>query len=526
MTPAASTAVPVPDYAVVIPTLGRESLAALLGDLAGQPDPRPREVVIVDDRRAPERALDVPDFLPGGVRTRRVNGFGRGPAAARNLGWRICTAAWVAFLDDDVRLPPEWSQALAEDLCLPQHVAASQARLWVPLPADRAPTDWERNVAGLAHARWATADMAFRRAALVDVVGFDERFPRAYREDADLALRLRRRGWDLATGRRTTTHPVRPAPPWISVRLQRGNADDALMRRLHGRQWRQEAQTGRGRLGTHLVTVAAATVALAGAAVRRTNRTEAGVRNGGHRTRTSSVVTGVAAGSWAALTAQFAWRRIAPGPRSLEEVRLMALTSTVLPFAAVFHRVRGWWQHRGATSWPPRPRAVVFDRDGTLVHDVPYNGDPALVQPVAGALEAVRRVRAEGMPTAVVSNQSGIARGLVTWDQVSRVCAEVDRRLGPFTVWRVCPHRDEDRCRCRKPAPGMIRSAARSMRVRPADCVVIGDIGADIAAARAAGARSVLVPTERTLRTEIADAPFVCTCLTSAVNLALGGRHA
>ena len=59
----------------------------------------------------------------------------------------------------------------------------------VPLPTDRRPTDWERNTAGLAGASWITADMAYRRTALEAVNGFDERFPRAYREDADLALR-------------------------------------------------------------------------------------------------------------------------------------------------------------------------------------------------------------------------------------------------------------------------------------------------------------------------------------------------
>lgn len=517
---------PAPDYAVVIPTIGRDSLDALLADLAAQHDPRPREVVVVDDRRVRAQPLDVPEALPAGVRVRVVPGFGRGPAAARNLGWRLCTAEWIAFLDDDVRLPAGWSAALAADLCLPDDVAGSQARLDVPLPADRAPTDWERNVAGLTCARWATADMAFRRAALDDVVGFDTRFPRAYREDADLALRLRRRGWRLVTGRRTTIHPIRPAPAWISVRLQRGNADDALMRRLHGRRWRIEAQSGPGRLRAHLLTVLAGSTAMVAAVTGRTLRghSESGAR--GHAAALIDRLARIAACVWATLTTEFAWRRIAPGPRTLAEVRLMVLTSVVVPFAAVLHRARGWWRHRHARPWPPPPRAVLFDRDGTLVHDVPYNGDPSAVQPVADAGEALRRIRAEGLPTGVVSNQSGIARGLLSWEQVSRVCAEIDRQLGPFTIWKVCPHRDEDRCACRKPAPGLILSAARSIRVHPAEVVLIGDIGADVEAARAAGARSVLVPTERTRPGEVADAPFVACDLKAAVDLALGGRHA
>src|ERR687886_2933191 len=70
--------------------------------------------------------------------------------------------------------------------------------------------------------------------------------------------------------------------------------------------------------------------------------------------------------------------------------------------------------------------AVLFDRDGTLVHDVPYNGDPDRVDPMPGAREALRRLRAAGVPTAIVSNQSGIARGLVTREQVDAVNRRID----------------------------------------------------------------------------------------------------
>ena len=79
-------------------------------------------------------------------------------------------------------------------------MAGSQGRLRVPLPAARPPTDWERNVAALEGARWATADLAYRRAVLAEVGGFDERFRRAYREDADLALRVVRAGYRIEQG--------------------------------------------------------------------------------------------------------------------------------------------------------------------------------------------------------------------------------------------------------------------------------------------------------------------------------------
>lgn len=170
-----------------------------------------------------------------------------------------------------------------------------------------------------------------------------------------------------------------------------------------------------------------------------------------------------------------------------------------------------------------RPAAVLFDRDGTLVVDVPYNGDPAAVTPMAGAVEAVALVRAAGLPTAVVSNQSGIARGIVTAAQVAAVNARVDAVLGPFDAWCVCPHGPDDGCDCRKPAPGLVLDAAARLGVDPADVVVIGDIGADVGAAAAAGARGILVPTPVTRREEIAAAPEVAPDLRTAVEAALAG---
>lgn len=167
------------------------------------------------------------------------------------------------------------------------------------------------------------------------------------------------------------------------------------------------------------------------------------------------------------------------------------------------------------------PAAILFDRDGTLVRDVPYNGDPDLVRPMPTALEAVAAVRAAGIPAAVVSNQSGVARGLLSARQVASVNARVDELFGPFDAWCVCAHGPDDQCVCRKPAPGLVLQAAAALGVRAADTVVIGDIGADVGAARAAGAESVLVPTATTRAEEIADADRTAPTLLDAVRLVL-----
>ena len=90
-------------------------------------------------------------------------------------------------------------------------VAAVSGRVVVPMPQSSRPTDWERDVAGLERAAYITADIAYRREALMRSGGFDECFPLAYREDADLALRILDLGWTIEWGRRVVTHPVGPA---------------------------------------------------------------------------------------------------------------------------------------------------------------------------------------------------------------------------------------------------------------------------------------------------------------------------
>jgi Glycosyl transferase family 2 len=321
---------------VVVPTVGRPSLGAVLSALAAGPRPDvPVEVLLVDDRPEPAGELPVPDVLAGTVKV--LAGRAAGPAAARNVGWRAAGHDWVAFLDDDVVPDDDWLVRLAEDLARASaDVGGVQGRVTVPLPEDRRPTDWERVTAGLADGDWITADMAYRRAALAAVDGFDERFPRAFREDAELAYRVRAAGWRLVRGARGVTHPVRPESRWVSVRTQRGNADDALLRRLYGPHWRAVLDVPPGRRRRHLAVAASGATALVCAA--------AAVATGRRGWRYAAAAAGTA---WLAGTAEFAWARIAPGPRDPREVITMAATSAVIPVTAVGHWARGWWATRG-----------------------------------------------------------------------------------------------------------------------------------------------------------------------------------
>ncbi|GAA2766913.1 glycosyltransferase [Streptomyces paradoxus] len=329
---------PAAEYAVVIPTLGRPSLGACLHALAEATGPGPARIVLVDDRPGTDR-IALTAVVPPSLRSRTVvvPGRARGPAAARNLGWRAAgDVPWIVFLDDDVVPGPTWGDDLTLDLAAATaRTAGITARIEVPLPAGRRPTDWERNTAGLADARWITADMAYRRDALAAVGGFDERFRRAFREDADLALRTLDAGWTLTTGRRTTTHPVRQAGRWISVRLQAGNADDVLMTRLHGRHWWRRAEAHRGRLPLHLAVTGAGASALGCALLGRHG------------------AAAVCAAAWLAGTAEFALARILPGPGTRDEVLTMTVTSALVPPAATWHWLRGRVVHRKALPYTP-----------------------------------------------------------------------------------------------------------------------------------------------------------------------------
>ena len=147
---------------------------------------------------------------------------------------------------------------------------------------------------------------------------------------------------------------------------------------------------------------------------------------------------------------------------------------------------------------PPRRGAVFFDRDGVLNLDAGYAHRPDQIVWAPGAAAAVRRVNAAGLWAFVVTNQSGVARGLYTSDDVRALHrwmgAELAAQGARIDAWEFCPHHPEhgDDCRRRKPNPGMLEDLIARHDVDPALSLMIGDRPRDLAAGAAAGVRGVL----------------------------------
>lgn len=149
-------------------------------------------------------------------------------------------------------------------------------------------------------------------------------------------------------------------------------------------------------------------------------------------------------------------------------------------------------------------RAVFFDKDGTLIENVPYNVDPEKVRLVDGALDALRSLHAAGYKIIIATNQAGVAHGRFKEDALLPVKERLEQLLAeaavPLAGFYYCPHHPEAvlstyalRCFCRKPNPGLLFQAAREHQVNLAASWFVGDILNDVEAGRRADCRTILI---------------------------------
>jgi D-glycero-D-manno-heptose 1,7-bisphosphate phosphatase len=171
--------------------------------------------------------------------------------------------------------------------------------------------------------------------------------------------------------------------------------------------------------------------------------------------------------------------------------------------------------------------ALFLDRDGTINVDTIHVSRPDTVRLIPGAAAAIARVNAAGVPVIVVSNQSGIGRGLFTVEEYEQVRARIDELLAAagarvLTTY-YCPHSPdvEPPCECRKPGPGLYKQAAAEHGIDLARSWYVGDRLRDIQAARAFGGRGILVPRDTTPASDVVaarDGFAISTSLDAAVD--------
>lgn len=142
-------------------------------------------------------------------------------------------------------------------------------------------------------------------------------------------------------------------------------------------------------------------------------------------------------------------------------------------------------------------QAFFLDRDGVINVEVDYLSDPDKAELIPGVPEALREIRAHGFLAVVVTNQSGVARGMYSEKEVHAVHRRIDELLAATGAqvdrWYFCPHHPKHTgiCDCRKPAPGMLLRAARELDIDLSNSVMVGDRLSDLEAGRAAGCRTV-----------------------------------
>jgi len=321
------------DISVVMPTYRRPVLLerCLRALLAQTLAPERFEILVVDDghddmTRDQVQAIAAQHPVPR-IRYLRADG-GRGPAVARNFGWRQASAPLVAFTDDDTQPAPDWlQQGLA---VMREHGGwvAAAGRVQVPCAGDARGrlTDHELMTRGLETAEFVTANAFVRREALQRIDGFDERFRRAWREDSDLQFRLQALGAVGRAAQAVVCHPVRPEAWGVSLRQQRNVFFDALLHRKHPGLYRSRVRAVPpwDYYAIVVLTLAFPLLSLAGA----------------------PVAAAAALLSALILVLLLALRRLRTTSHAPGHVLEMLVTSAAIPFLSVYWRLRGAWHFR------------------------------------------------------------------------------------------------------------------------------------------------------------------------------------
>jgi GT2 family glycosyltransferase len=315
---------------VVVPTCGRPQLLnRCVASLVLQNFNAHRfEIIIVDDRPSEDTRQVVARWAEhtegSGPKVTYMPSFGpHGPAAARNLGWRVARGGIIAFTDDDTIAGSEWLENGLR--AFNDHVHAVWGRIVMPLSGK--PTDYELDAKGLETAVFVTANCFCRRRVLEQIGGFDERFRYAWREDSDLYFRLLDYPANIVhASKAVVTHPIRPAGWGVSLSQLKKIQFDALLYKKHPARYREKIRaTPRW---DYYFTVAALFISIIALLAA------------------SFMTAAIAGAAWLVTTTRFCAQRLKNTSRSPRHVAEMIFTSMLIPPLAVYWRAVGAFKFR------------------------------------------------------------------------------------------------------------------------------------------------------------------------------------
>ena len=322
-----------PEFSVVIPTYQRPALLLkCLEALSQQTLPRDQfEIIVVDDGNSHETAEAVWQFTKrvarqGGPLEIRYLGQPerRGPAAARNRGWRAARGRVVAFTDDDCVPQPDWLSAAL--VCFRRGAQVVTGSVRMPLPNQA--THHDRTTALLETAEFVTANCFCSRIALQRVGGFEEAFDIAWREDSDLQFKFLELGIPVTKcPEAVIVHPLREAPWYAPLRDERKNRYDALLYKRHPDLFRERIPAYRGLVFQYYLTVVGGVAGLLALPF-------------------SGFVATAGLSVWLLSTADLTIRRLPESHWRWIDIKHAILTAVPTPFLSIYWRLYGAFKYR------------------------------------------------------------------------------------------------------------------------------------------------------------------------------------
>jgi len=313
---------------VVIPTYKRPALLKnCLRNLVNQTlDKTTYEIIVISDGADEETKQAVAEYQLQETTVIRFLSLPskKGPAAARNMGWRNALGVLIAFTDDDCLPAITWLESICNHYNDETEIAYTGA---VVVPVSDNPTDFELNTKGLETGSFVTANCVVTKATLQQVGGFDEAFSAAWREDSDLEFKLLNRKVPIIKlPDAIVVHPVRKAPWGVSMQDQKKTMFNALLYKKYPALFRQRIKSHPTRRYYLIILFF---LLFIGAAIIK-----------------FKWVAGIALLCWIILTAAFAIKRIAATRKTISHIAEMVVTSFAIPFLSVYWTLYGAVKYR------------------------------------------------------------------------------------------------------------------------------------------------------------------------------------